>query len=164
MLYKIPVQEEMTITSVRRGIADPEFLIIGILKFKFTSRFAILLFFTVIFIVLVEAWIIIAQLRTFLRTAVEGEPFEPMNIKRIRVIGWTLLTATVLKVLLAAIFVFYLKNPVMVSGSSAPLYWRSISDLFESQLTVIVLGLLVLVIAEIFRIGSALKEDQELTI
>ena len=87
-----------------------------------------------------------------------------MNIKRIRVIGWTLLAATVLKVLLAAIFVIYLKNPVMVGGSPAPLYWRSLSGLFEGQLTAMVLGLLVLVIAEIFRIGSALKEDQELTI
>ena len=128
------------------------------------DRLTVFMYFCVIFIIVAEAWIIISQLKSFLRTATKNNPFESQNIKRIRIIGLTILVSELAKGLLALFFIFYLKSPVSINNVPVSLYWNSIKGVFDGMLNAILLAFVVLVISEIFRLGTQLKEEHELTI
>jgi len=109
-------------------------------------------------LVLVVVW----QLRRILGTLTAGDPFVRDNARRIKTIGWSIIIAVTLKTLTKFGAVLYLKRIISINGRSylppSYLLWESF------PLGMIFVGLAVLAIAEVFRIGARIKAEQELTI
>jgi len=108
-------------------------------------------------------FIIILQLRRFLATVKAGNPFCRENASRIRTIGWSIVAAYLLKTAGEISAVAYMKQTISVNGHhlfSQP-FWLIWEYLRFDQLFA---GFVVLAISGIFRLGTRLKEEQELTV
>ena len=100
---------------------------------------------------------VLGQLREVFRTLRNGRPFVPANAKRLRWIG----AAVIAGELVRTAFIYSANAYVMTHFSAPGLRFDARPDL--SVLT-IVHGLIILAIAEVFRTGTRLDEDQSLTI
>ncbi len=103
------------------------------------------------------------QLRKFLFTITEGTPFVNENARRIRMLGFCLIGAELVRIFYQYFIVTYLKGTVSVPGARVSyvdfgfyLDWLNLEIIFA--------GFIILVIAEVFKIGINLREEQELTI
>lgn len=107
-------------------------------------------------------FLVVHQLRRFLATVKSGNPFTPENASRIRTIGWSIVASFLLKTITDFSAVLYMKHTVTVNGRHlfppAAFVWDSL------HLEVLFFGLVVLAISGIFRLGTKLKEEQELTV
>ncbi len=103
---------------------------------------------------------ILLQLRHILASLTEGNPFTLKNAKRIRIIGIVIIGGELLISLVMIGFAMIINASVDIRGFQ--LIWMKL--IFEISLPTIFLGIVVLIIAEIFRLGVRMREDQELTI
>jgi len=103
------------------------------------------------------------QLRKFLFTITEGTPFVNENARRIRMLGFCLIGAELVRIIYQYIVVTYLKGTVSVPGARVS-YGDFFFYLDWLNLEIIFAGFIILVIAEVFKIGINLREEQELTI
>jgi hypothetical protein len=112
---------------------------------------------TVLALMLAAVLFVVGQLRAVIRTLRDGRPFVPANATRIRWIAFA-----VIAVELARAAVIYSTNSYAMTHFSANgLRFDARPDL---NVVTIVYGLIVLAIAEVFRTGTRLDEDQSLTI
>jgi hypothetical protein len=129
----------------------------GSLKFParrgpfFTASVAILLGAVGLFL-----WVL-AQLRSLLRTVRDGQPFVPANVSRVRRIGWALILGD----LAGSAILFFERTYVARHFSATGLTFSAGPEL---NTTAIICGLIILVIAEVFREGTRLDEERSLTI
>jgi hypothetical protein len=100
---------------------------------------------------------VLHQLRQVVSTAAEGDPFVPENGSRIRALGWVVLVGEVLKAVVSFASSSYLHQQVSLPG-------MTVEPCFNFQWSTIFLGLVILAIAEIFRAGATMREEQALTI
>ena len=104
----------------------------------------------------VGLWLI-TELQRILRTVRDGKPFAPSNATRVRRIAWVLIAGEFVR---AAIV--YLENSYAASHFTAEGFRFTASP--DLSVGAIVEGLIILVIAEVFRAGTRLDEDQSLTV
>lgn len=106
--------------------------------------------------------IVLLALRNVCSTVSAGGPFSWENVRRIRVMGWTLIAMAGLDVIVDAVGLAYLTASVTVAGQPA----RVPGDLllYEFPFWKILTGLAVLVLGEIFRTGADLEDDRALTV
>jgi hypothetical protein len=106
--------------------------------------------------------ILLLTLRNVCSTVTAGGPFRWENVRRIRVMGWTLIGMAALDLLIDAVALAYLTTSLTVAGEPA----RVPGDLllYEFPFGKIFAGLAVLVLGEIFKTGADLEDDQALTI
>lgn len=97
------------------------------------------------------------QLRVVIRDALAGAPFTGANARRIELIGLTVVAADLVRAVAYLAGELWARNHVHLTRIS-------FAVTFPVQVTVLVAGLLVIVLAEVFRIGHALQQDQDLTI
>jgi hypothetical protein len=130
----------------------------GLLKFSpppgtslvVTALFGLaLMFATVLFVV--------GQLRAVFRTLRDGRPFVPANATRIRWIAFAVIAGEFAR----AGIVYSANVHAMTYFSANGLRFDARPDL---NILTIVHGLIILAIAEVFRTGARLDEDQSLTI
>jgi hypothetical protein len=100
---------------------------------------------------------VLAQLRAVFRTLRDGRPFVAVNAMRIRWIGYAVILWEVVQSL------------VLFSGNAyARTHFAADALRFDAwpriDVFAIIHGLIILVIAEVFRVGARLDEDQSLTI
>ena len=108
-------------------------------------------------VMLALALVVLGQLRAVFRTVRDGRPFVPANAGRLRWIALAVIAGE-----LARTAVVYAANSHAMNHFSAPgLRFEAPPDL---NLFTIVHGLIVLAIAEVFRTGARMDEDQSLTI
>ena len=100
---------------------------------------------------------IAGQLRAVVRTVRDGKPFTALNATRMRRIGWGLIIGE----LVIAIVVFFESSYAMQHFSIEGL---RLTARFDLSVFAIVQGMIVLVIAEVFRAGTRLDEEQSLTV
>ncbi|MBI1784550.1 DUF2975 domain-containing protein [Candidatus Sumerlaeota bacterium] len=100
---------------------------------------------------------IVYQLRAIFRSIAAKAPFHPSNAKRIRSIGLVVLGVQILGIFMNFGVMKHLKNTFEVSGLE--LHPQS-----SFNPGVVYLAMVLLVIAEVFRIGAELKAEQDLTI
>jgi Protein of unknown function (DUF2975) len=100
---------------------------------------------------------VLAQLRGLFRALREGAPFVPANATRLRRIGW----AVIVGELVRSVFVFYANYYVMTRFSAEGLQFSAWPGV---EISDIVSGLIILVIAEVFAAGARLDEEQSLTV
>ena len=147
-----------TVTSKSLGIGNAEIKDLrGSLKFPirrgpFFLANAVLLVLAMAFFL----WIA-GQLRAVVRTVRDGKPFIALNATRMRRIGWGLIIGE----LTTAIVVFGESAYAMQHFSIEGLRLSARPDF---SVFAIVQGMIVLVIAEVFRAGTRLEEDQSLTV
>lgn len=99
----------------------------------------------------------IGQLCAVFRTLRDRQPFVPDNATRIRRIGY----AVILGELVRTALVFFANSYAVTHFSAVGLRFDARPDL---NVIAIVHGLIILAIAEVFRAGARLDEDQSLTI
>jgi hypothetical protein len=101
---------------------------------------------------LVAAQLIFGQLLAMLRSVAAGEPFTTVNADRLVRIGWALLTIQLLDLLFATVvFEVEVQRGNSVSG-------------WEPSLTGWLAVLVAFVLARVFREGTRLRSEAELTI
>ncbi|BCV24402.1 DUF2975 domain-containing protein [Gelria sp. Kuro-4] len=101
--------------------------------------------------------IIIYQLRKILATLVAETPFTAANATHIWWIGITVIVGSVVKSIVVTAFGFFFAQNIPVPGVD-------FGARLSLDFTPIFLGLVILVLAEIFRQGAALQEEQDLTV
>ncbi len=99
----------------------------------------------------------IDQLRAVFRSLREGQPFVTANAMRIRRIGW----AVILGELARAAFAYWGSSYAAMRFVAEGIRFEARSDF---DFLPIVYGLIILVIAEVFRVGTRLDEEQSLTV
>lgn len=99
----------------------------------------------------------LGQLRALFRTLSDGQPFVPANAWRIRRIGWAIIVAELARTAVVWFEGYYAMTHFHAEG----FHFAAQTEL---NLFVIVNGLILLVIAEVFRTGTRLDEEQSLTV
>jgi len=118
---------------------------------------------TIIFSMLVTllvrgcTYVILRQLHKMLLTVLEGNPFATENAQRLRIIAFVLFTLTILTSLANALSGWWVHEMIQLPGVEAVARFRL-------DLGKIGIGILILLLAEVFRLGVAMKEEQDLTI
>jgi hypothetical protein len=106
---------------------------------------------------LVFASLLIGLLRDLFRTLRAGQPFVPANAARVRRIGYLVIIGELLRSLLVFMSNLAVANNFVASG-------LRFDARFDLNVFAIVHGLIILVIAEVFRAGTQLDEEQSLTV
>jgi hypothetical protein len=97
--------------------------------------------------------VVLYLLMRILEPAGAGEPFNPKTPNRLRMIGCVVVIGSLLR----TVFCAELLNMGSVSGSGARFSWAIDFD-------AVFMGILLVVLAEVFRRGYALKTESELTV
>lgn len=103
------------------------------------------------------------QLRMLVRTVYRGAPFDPANPARIRRIGWLIMVYGPLSGLLSAIEgAAWLTDVSTAVRRAFP--DASVGFSLNLNLATVVVGLIILAIAEAFDAGVRLQREQDLTV
>ena len=111
----------------------------------------------IVAVFLIPAFVILHMLRRLVRTVAEGSPFQGANVTRIRIIG----LAIVVFELLYGVTNFLLQRSV-ASGATAS--GVQLAANFSVDPAVIVVGLVIFALAEVFRYGGSLQAESDLTV
>jgi len=103
------------------------------------------------------ALFVVGQLRAVFRTLRDGRPFVPANAVRIRWIAFAVIAGEVGR----AVVMYSSNYYVMTHFSANGLRFDARPDV---NFFTFIHGLIILAIAEVFRAGTRLDEDQSLTI
>ena len=101
--------------------------------------------------------VILHQLRQLLASLDQGRPFARENSVRLTRIGWGVIGFELTHAVCVWLGTLYLKHVLVVRGLSVRAH-------FGVDVTVVLLGLLLLTLAAAFRVGSELAEEQALTV
>ena len=129
----------------------------GSLSFQPPSRTSIATPLALVAVMFAFGLWVLGQLSAVFRTLRDRQPFVPDNAIRIRRIGY----AVIVGELARAAMVFFANSYAMAHFSAEGLRFDARPDV---NLFAIVHGLVILAIAEVFRAGTRLNEDQSLTI
>jgi hypothetical protein len=100
---------------------------------------------------------VLGQLRAVFRTLRDGRPFVPANAARIRWIAFAVIAGEIGRTAV----VYFANSHAMTHFSANGLRFDARPDL---NLFTVANGLIILALAEVFRAGTRLDEDQSLTI
>ena len=96
------------------------------------------------------------QLKMILSNFTRKEPFTLSNSKRIRLIGVILIASSLINFLFGIFYTNYINTNFQ---------WNeSITFTQSLDISTILMGLLIMILAEIFRVGTELQEEKNLTI
>jgi hypothetical protein len=129
----------------------------GSLRFSPRSRVVVAETAVVLIAVLALIMWVLAQLRAVFRTLRAGEPFVSANATRIRRIGYAVISGEVVRAALAYAGMHYAMAHFSIQGVRLEVR----PDL---NVIAIICGFIILVIAEVFREGTRLDEEQSLTV
>lgn len=129
----------------------------GTLEFTAPSRESLIApMLTLVVMLLLATWAL-WQLRELFRTLRNGQVFAPENVRHVQRVGWAVILAEPARALITYSAQAFARSHFVGDGI------RFVAD-FDLNLGTIFAGLAILVIAEVFRAGTRLDEDQSLTI
>jgi hypothetical protein len=146
------------ISSASLGIEKAE--VVGVrTNLKFPARRGPFLFanLTLLTVLLALALWVVTQLRHVFRTLRDGRPFVLGNAKRIQRLGIAVILGELVRSGVMYFENYYAMTHFMANGI------RFVAPL-DLNAAAIIHGLIILVIAEVFRMGSRLEEEQSLTV
>ncbi|EDY81714.1 hypothetical protein VDG1235_1332 [Verrucomicrobiia bacterium DG1235] len=108
-------------------------------------------------VVLAFFLVFIKQLKDILDTVSEGDPFVEVNAGRVRLIGVLLIVGTFGQALLRLVVSGYADSSLRTTGFQ-------LDGNFEMNFMQLIAGVSVLVLSEVFRLGTKMREEQELTV
>jgi hypothetical protein len=146
------------VTAPSLGIAEAQIQDArGTLKFRPQGgAFRVANLAIVIAMLALALWVI-GQLRAVFRTLRDGQPFVPANTTRIRRIAWAVIAGELLRAAVVLFENYYVMTHFQANGLR--FYAQTELNIFA-----IINGLIILVIAEVFRAGTRLDEEQSLTV
>jgi len=100
---------------------------------------------------------VLGQLRAIFRTLRDGQPFVPANATRLRQIAFAVIGGELAR----AVFAFFENYYAMTHFVAEGLRFDARPDL---NVLAVLNGLIILVVAEVFRVGTHLDEEQSLTV
>ena len=100
---------------------------------------------------------VLGLLRSLVSAVRAGHPFVPANVGRVRAIGWAVIIGEI-----ARVSVVYFENRYAMTHFTAPGLEFTARPHFS--VFAVVHGLIILALAEVFRAGTRLEEDQSLTV
>ena len=100
---------------------------------------------------------VVTQLRCIFRSLTRGTPFTAENSRRIRWVGFAAIFGELVRAAVVFSWSYYLSRHLTANGTR----FIATTDVNGAA---ILSGLAILVIAEVFREGTRLQEDQSLTI
>ena len=106
--------------------------------------------------------LVLLSLRRAFENIAAGTPFPRDNIRRIRVAGWAILGIAAVELLIDAGMLAYMRATTTVAGQ--PPVVPTAMLLVDFPLGTILAGLAVVILAEVFRAGADLQDDQALTV
>ncbi len=133
------------------------------LVFRFTdgmpepARTQFVLMLILYLILLAVGLLVLYQLRKIFATLAGETPFTGENVRRIRIIGIAVIAGSLLSTVAHFMLGIYISNIVQMPGLE--LYAN-----FKVDISGIFLGAVVIILAEVFRYGARLQEEQDLTI
>jgi hypothetical protein len=101
--------------------------------------------------------VVIYQLRNILGTLAAGSPFVAANAWRIRFIGWAVIVGEVAQAFIEFMGQIIVKATFEATGVTFG--WH-----FHMSFQTLFWGFVILAVAEVFRLGVELREDQSLTV
>ncbi len=161
--FYIPVTVCGEISPIQVDSSDPSFSNLriepgsGSLAVRGSKPYLLGLMWLVVIIWLAVLAYIVYNLKSVFNNLSSGNPFERKNIVYIRNIGFTLLAGE-----LVVWLIFFIIN--LIYKESFTLSAGKMDMGTNPNIVTIFTGLIILVIAEIFRTGAILREEQELTI
>ncbi len=129
----------------------------GSLKIPSTSKWFIAANAVVLIVILSFMLFVLDQLKAVFRTLVHGNPFVPENARRIRWIALAVIVAEIARSVIVFAENYYAMTHVVIAGLTFDAWPRV-------DFSTIGYGLIILVIAEVFRAGTRLDEEQSLTV
>lgn len=108
------------------------------------------------------AVLMLLQLRRAFTNLAVGTPFPRDNIRRIRVAGWAILGLAAVELAIDAAAMAFYRTTTTVAGGPVVVPWEILW--LDFPVGTILAGLAVLILAEIFRAGADLQDDQALTV
>jgi hypothetical protein len=129
----------------------------GSLKVPTTNKYFIAANGAVFIAILLFAWFVLGKLRAVLHTLVEKQPFAPENAARIRWIGLSVIAGELAYSAIVFAENVYARAHVTVPGVTFDFLPRV-------DFGILVCGLIIVLISEVFRAGTRLDEEQSLTI
>ena len=136
---------------VQAQIADLH-LAMGVSTWAFTAR--LLAMIGLVGIILAIVFLFVLSLRRILDTVGAGDPFVPINARRLRDMGW----------LMVAITFAIPALPATVTWVNALLRDTGVAEGFEFQADGLLLALVLFILARVFRHGTAMRDDLEGTV
>jgi hypothetical protein len=101
------------------------------------------------------------QLAKVLRDVSRGKAFVFENARRLRIVGYAMAGGAIFKLLMYVGTVSMFRGGFVVAGAAIP--WM-IFIWIASSPGLLLGGIIVIVISEVFRLGNQLREEQELTV
>lgn len=101
------------------------------------------------------------QMARVLRDVGRGKAFALENARRLRIVGYAMAGGAVFKAVMYFGTLMVLRGDIEVAGSAIPwgfFVWVALSP------GLLLGGIIVIVISEVFRLGNRLQEEQELTV
>jgi hypothetical protein len=129
----------------------------GTLEFVAPSKRALVTPMLTMVAMLLLAYWAVQQLRKLFRALRDGQVFAAANVRRVQRVGWAVILAEPVRALITYSAQDYARSHFVGDGI------RFVVN-FDLNLGTIFAGLAILVIAEVFRAGARLAEDQSLTI
>ena len=146
------------VTAPTLGIEDAQIRSVrGLLRFSLRKGAFFLGNAILLIVLLIVTMCVVGLLRAVFRTLRDGQPFVPANATRIRWIAYV----GILSELIRSAVVFYENSYAMTYFSAEGLRFDARPDF---NIVAIINALILLVIAEVFRAGTRLDEDQSLTV
>jgi hypothetical protein len=113
-----------------------------------------------------SAWacvlLVLLNLRRAFTNIAAGTPFPRDNIRRIRLAGWAILGFAAVELLIDVGMLAYMRATTTVAGRPPVIPVAML--LVDFPLGTILAGLAVVILAELFRAGADLQDDQALTV
>lgn len=106
--------------------------------------------------------VIIQQLRRVFASLTSGQPFLRTNARRLRIIGWVMIVAILFEYALIWAAASAMRSTLTLAGHTPTVPIEFIIDGIHPERLFV--GVTVLVLAEIFRVGAGLQEEQSLTV
>jgi hypothetical protein len=129
----------------------------GALRIPASSRRFLALNAAILLVVLFVVLLVLDRLRAVLKTLVHGTPFVPENAARIRFVAIAVIAGELGRTAIVLIENHYAATHVAIAGVTFDA-WPHLN------LSALISGFILLVIAEVFRAGTRLDEEQSLTI
>lgn len=151
--FEIPDEREVDQRKAKGRIDRVE----GALHVPTSSRVFIVANALILIVMIAFALYVVGQLRGVFRTLSAGRPFVPENALRIQRVAYAVIGGELVRSMIVFAENYYAKTHVTIAGLQFDAWPRV-------NMMPIGYGLIILVIAEVFRVGTRLDEDQSLTI
>jgi hypothetical protein len=161
----IPEGSPIKVETATPRVKEADMTLIAVFDYKIGKIGFVFIFLGGVMVIFFLMIILLDNLRKFFRSLAQGSPFIPINALRLKRVGWLIIIVDL------TIFIFYnfwgyiLYKSIEVEGFITSIRWESIvASIIGSHMPQIFLGFVVLVIAQVFKEGTEIKEEHQLTI